>query len=154
MNIRLASVEDAEAACHVLRRSIEELCEADHRNDPAFKQEWLANKTPQSLRQWITAPEGRVLVAEIDGRVAGVGAATMRGDITLNYVAPEARFRGVSKAMLAALEAYLRDQGASHARLSSTRTARSFYLAAGYSEAPEPQCAQGLACQPMVKALV
>jgi hypothetical protein len=36
MEIREAMTEDAPAACEVLRRSISELCVADHRNDPAI----------------------------------------------------------------------------------------------------------------------
>lgn len=36
MHIRDAILDDAPAACDVLRRSIAELCVADHRNDPAI----------------------------------------------------------------------------------------------------------------------
>jgi predicted GNAT family acetyltransferase len=152
MKIRVAQAGDAEAACDVLRRSIEELCHRDHGDDPARKREWLANKTPQTFRRWIADPHSRVLVAEIDGQIVGVGAASAMGEIRLNYVAPNARFSGVSKAMLAALEAYLLEQGASTSQLSSTVTARAFYLAAGYREGGEP--AVGMqACRPMTKSL-
>ena len=36
VKIRDATPDDAEAACDVLRRSISELCVADHGNDPAI----------------------------------------------------------------------------------------------------------------------
>jgi len=49
MKIRDARVVDAPAARQVLRRSIIELCVADHRNDPAILTKWLANKTPEIL---------------------------------------------------------------------------------------------------------
>ena len=152
MRIRIAKTEDAEAACDVLRRSIEELCWRDHGDDPVRKRDWLANKTPQTLRQWIADPQGRVLLAEIEGRIVGVGAANAVGEIRLNYVAPDARFSGVSKAMLAALEAYLFEQGADTSRLSSTVTARDFYLAAGYRDGGDPVAGMQ-ACRPMTKPL-
>lgn len=38
------------------------------------------------------------------GMILGVGAVTDKGEITLNYVSPDARFRGVSRALLGALE--------------------------------------------------
>jgi len=153
VRIRPALARDAGAACDVLRRSIGELCARDHHDDPALKQAWLANKTPATVRRWITAPGGQVLLAEMDGKVVGVGAATARGEITLNYVAPEARFRGVSKAVLAALEAWLVGQGVARASLSSTETAHAFYLAAGYCDAADLRVSQAVDGQPMIKAL-
>lgn len=46
MKIRDAVAEDAIEACEALRRSITELCVADHRNDPDLLANWLRNKTP------------------------------------------------------------------------------------------------------------
>jgi hypothetical protein len=36
LEIRAATPEDASAACQVMKRSIAELCVADHRNDEAI----------------------------------------------------------------------------------------------------------------------
>jgi hypothetical protein len=47
MHIRDAVPEDAAAACEVMRRSISELCSADHHDDPVILGRWLANKTPE-----------------------------------------------------------------------------------------------------------
>ncbi len=80
-----------------------------------------------------------------------MGAAVASGKITLNYVLPEARFRGVSKAVLSALEAYLRAEGHVRSTLSSTRTAHRFYREAGYVGAGEPQSWCGLTAFPMIK---
>ena len=110
VGVRLARADDAEEAAAVLRASIADLCVADHGREPEIVARWLANKTPTDVRSWIEAP-GRVVVAEERGRIVGVGAAVASGWITLNYVLPEARFRGVSKAVLGALEAYLRAEG-------------------------------------------
>lgn len=153
MQIRTAHADDAAGACEVLRRSIKELCIADHHDDPETIEGWLSNKTPENVRSWITAPTQRLLVAEKGGTIIGVGGATEVGEITLNYVSPDARFQGVSKAILAALEGYLREQGQKRSTLSSTLTAHQFYRAAGYEDAGEPQAWGKLRSQPMAKTL-
>jgi GNAT superfamily N-acetyltransferase len=62
---------------------------------------------------------------------------TNLGEITLNYVSPSARFRGVSRALLAALEARAAERGNTICRLASTETAHAFYIKNGYvDEAP------------------
>lgn len=131
MIIRDAIPEDAVAACETLRRSIEELCAADHHSDPAILRRWLSNKTPEMFRSWIS-PGNAMLVAIEDDRVLAVGCVTDFGEITFNYVSPDARFRGVSSAMLAALEARARERGNTLCTLESTETARRFYRARGY----------------------
>lgn len=132
MRIRPARADDAEAACDVLRRSIIELCEADHGNDEVLLARWLANKTPAIVAGWIAG--SHVFVAEEDRRLVGVVALTDSGHITLNYVAPEARFRGVSKALMGEVEAKAAQLGCRACTLESTKTARRFYEAAGYRE--------------------
>jgi GNAT superfamily N-acetyltransferase len=153
MRVRKAREEDAGEACAVLRRSIEDLCVADHGGDPSAIQAWLNNKTPENVLSWLGARGQHMVVAEEDGTILGVGSATSAGEITLNYVSPDARFRGVSKAVLSALEAYLRDQGLARSTLSSTRTAHRFYRAAGYADAGPEQTWGKLRCQPMARTL-
>ena len=132
MEIRNAVAEDVEAACHVLRRSIAELCLADHRNDPAILERWLGNKTPEIFASWIEQSDNSLLVAVEDGSILAVGSVTDAGKITLNYVSPDARFRGVSRALLGALEARAAERGNIRCTLTSTETARRFYQANGY----------------------
>src|ERR1700722_11953166 len=133
MMIRDAVSEDAAAACEVMRRSIAELCAPDHRNDPEFLQRWLSNKTPDIFKSWIRS--GNVLLVAVEGAsIVAVGGVTDAGEITLNYVSPDARFRGVSTAMLDALERRARERGNRRCRLNSTQTALRFYLARGYSQ--------------------
>jgi hypothetical protein len=98
MQIRDALAEDAPSACQVIRRSIAELCSADHRKDPAILARWLSNKIPEIVLSWITQPANSLLVAVEGGRILAVGSVTDAGEITLNYVLPYARFRGVSRA--------------------------------------------------------
>src|SRR6266446_2224392 len=153
MQIREASIEDAEEACRILRRSIVELCELDHKGDTDALDLWLANKTPRNVRRWIT--ESHVFVAAEDGAILGVAAIDNSGEITLNYVSPDARFRGVSKALISRLEARALELGARRVTLESTATARGFYLSACYEELGPPTLSflgKGL-CYPMGKQL-
>ncbi|MBW6396504.1 GNAT family N-acetyltransferase [Roseomonas sp. HJA6] len=153
MEIRPAIAADAEAASALLRQSIRELCVADHGHDPAILDRWLANKTPEQFRAWLKSPGLHVLVAtEGEARLA-VGSVSSEGRIGLNYVAPAARFRGVSKAMLAALEDQARRAGATRCTLESTVTAQRFYRAAGYVETGPTISQFGTASIPMARAL-
>lgn len=151
--IRPALVTDAEAACDVLRRSITELCIADHRGAPEILDGWLENKTPDTVRGWIES--GTVLVDERDARISGVAMVDLTaGWIGLNYVAPEARGTGVSTALLGEMERLLAEAGHAWAGLTSTGTAHSFYLSRGYSDQGGPQLWRGgNLVYPMSKAL-
>jgi GNAT superfamily N-acetyltransferase len=150
-----AIAEDADAACLVMRRSIAELCVADHGNDEAILARWLGNKTAEIFQSWIAEPGSSVLVAVERGNILAVGAVTDAGNITLNYVSPDARFRGVSRGLLAALEARAVERGNSQCTLTSTETARRFYLANGYAEEGAPVGKFGTSSgYPMSKPLV
>lgn len=154
MEIRDALVEDAPAACQVIRRSIEELCVADHGNDPAILARWLSNKTPEIVASWMASPDSSLLVAVEPGAILAVGSVTNAGHINLNYVSPDARFRGVSRALLGALEARALARGNARCTLDSTETAREFYLANGYAIDGPPNHKFGPGGYPMSKLLV
>jgi GNAT superfamily N-acetyltransferase len=153
MMIRDAAPEDATAACNVLRRSIIELCVADHRDDPTILSQWLASKTSENLRLWIARPDNNIMVAVEGETILAVGGVTNAGEVNLNYVSPEARFRGVSKTLLKALEARAVERGAHRCTLTSTGTARRFYRAAGYVEDAASIGKFGAMSHPMSKDL-
>jgi GNAT superfamily N-acetyltransferase len=132
--IRAAQMREAGAICEVLRRSITELCVHDHQNDPRRLAEWLENKTPENVARWIADPDNCMFVAVAEGNILGVGSIRSGGEIALNYVSPQARFQGVSRAMLRTLEETARDLGCRRLTLTSTFTAHDFYLAAGYAD--------------------
>jgi len=134
LQVRDATDADADAACDVMRHSIAELCVADHHNDPQILKRWLANKQPAVFRSWLAQAGNSVMVAVEGDRILAVGAVTDAGEITLNYVSPDARFRGVSRSLLATLEARARERGSGYCTLVSTATARRLYLASGYAE--------------------
>lgn len=120
----------------VLIASITELCVADHQNRPEALANWLANKSPDGVRQWFGNPANTMLVAERQGEIAACGAFNSKRWIILNYVSPRHRFAGVSRALLADMERRL---GPGEAQLESTATARQFYLDAGWQQAGPAQ---------------
>jgi GNAT superfamily N-acetyltransferase len=134
LRIRPARAADAAAACAVLRRSIAELCAADYGADTAFFAGWLSNKTPENVASWISNPENFLYVATQDDIIAGVAGITSAGLINVNYVSPDFRFTGVSKALLARLEQKAAELGLRQCSLASTKTALRFYRSAGYRE--------------------
>lgn len=135
MLVRCAKDSDASAATEAVRRSIAELCATDYRGDPQILARWLANKTPADFRRWIGSADRSVCLAvREDGRLAAVGMVAWRGEIVLNYVVPEARFLGASKALMAHMEDHLRAHGRDRVALLSTHAARRFYGSLGYEE--------------------
>lgn len=153
IDIRKAEAGDSDAACALVRHSITELCKLDHNGIPAIVEGMLINKTPANMRAWIETLGSFVFIAEIGGQMAGVGAFTGDGEMTLLYVSPEFRFRGVSKALLAALEADARKLGLPSCALVSTDTAKAFFLAAGYVGYDEAEDDFGMDSSSMTKDL-
>ena len=138
ITIRKAVPDDAAAACDVLRRSIRQLCVADHRNDEGDLRAWLANKTPDNVHAWLTSPHNHCVVAVGEAGVCGVAMVGRDGMVLLCYVAPEVQYLGTGKRMLAALEAVAAGWGLKSIQLESTLTAKPFYERMGYSSAGEP----------------
>jgi GNAT superfamily N-acetyltransferase len=130
--VRRAGVEDTDAVVTVLRRSITELCVADHRNDPGVLGAWLENKTAENVRKWIESPGNFMVVAEVGGAVCGVASLGITGRILLCYLLPEVQSTGVGRALLAGLEAEARRQGIRELSLESTVSARGFYSKLGF----------------------
>jgi GNAT superfamily N-acetyltransferase len=137
ITVRPARRDDVGAMSAVLTASIVELCHADHAGDPVAMAAWTANKTPEGVTAMMDGGMAELFVAERGRVILAVGAVS--GDrISLNYVEPAARFTGVSKALLVALEAELLARGIERARLDSTATAFRFYLGAGWQADGDP----------------
>ena len=141
MQVRPAQIADADHAIDVVRRSIQELCGLDHRGDPATLSMWLSNKTADNMRQWIAAHTVLVAVAEeVEGeRITGVAAVRADGEVFLNFVAPEARFQGVSKCLMQAIEVWASRCDIKWLTLESSATALRFYLSTGWAMTGPPQ---------------
>ena len=86
----------------------------------------------------LMAPEITFLVARLDGRAVGCGAIARRDgyvEIKRVFVAPEARGRGLSKRLMAALEGIAAAEGYALARLETgdrQPEALGLYRATGY----------------------
>ncbi len=103
-----------------------------------------ADQASAQLATWAGDPGGTVLVAESDGSPAGVIAAHAipyleRPGSFVRVVAlsvdPERRRSGVSRRLLAAVEAWANELGCSDVEVTSSRAredARAFYEAAGF----------------------
>jgi len=154
MKIRPALPEEAEAICQLLKCSITQLCEADHKNDPAILDRWAGSKTPEVIAAWIADKTSTMLVATEASTILAVGSITLEGEIALNYVSPEARFRGISRALVRALEARGAEQSNVTCFLSSTGAARQFYLSLGYTEKEAEVGMFGAVIYPMSKSIL
>jgi adenylate kinase family enzyme/ribosomal protein S18 acetylase RimI-like enzyme len=144
LSTRRAQPEDAAAICAVLRASITELLAGEHRNDPQTLGAWLENKTLENALCWINADDRYAVVATEADTVCGFGLLKANGEIGLLYVAPGARFRGVSKALLAALEEHAAAWGLNRVTATSSFTALPFYRARGYQACGEPVAGFGV----------
>jgi GNAT superfamily N-acetyltransferase len=152
MIVRQATLADVDAMSRVLIDSITMLCQRDHGGVRDHLDRWLANKSPAGVKAWFDNPENRLLVAERGDGIAGVGGFNERGTVLLNYVAPEARFSGVSTALLATIESGVQDLGHFAASLTSTVTAHDFYLARGWRDDGDPTPRFGVLVHPMIKS--
>jgi len=150
--VRLAASEDAESVVTVLRRSITELCVADHRNLPGVLGPWLDNKTAANVRAWIESTRNFMVVAEGDAGVCGVASMSTSGGILLCYVLPQVQSTGVGRALLATLEEEARRQGLRELSLESTVAARGFYVRHGYRPRGNGPPDSSLLCKVLVSS--
>ncbi len=150
--IRRATLEDAAAVCAVVRRSIAECCAEDHLNDAALIDMWLKNKTVTNTQAWLENPHACSVVAEVDGSVVGFGMS-QAGEVLLCYLVPEARFKGIGKSMLQALEAHALETGVLTLRLESTLTALPFYERNGFRQTGPAVPTFGITVHPMAKTI-
>lgn len=154
--IRRATPADATQACQVLVRSIREICAKDYGYDEAILTPWCANKTVENVTAWITSPAHYFPVAEVSPLgIVGVGLLSVTtGQIALCYLVPEVLHQGVGKRLLAAMEAQAHAAGHAHVTLTSSITARDFYLRNGYQPNAAPTSTSPITSFPMIKHFV
>ena len=115
-----------------MRRSITELCTADHQNDAVTLANWLANKTRENFLSWLAHDNNLCVVAVENGRLLGAGMVLRKGYINLLYLLPGAQRRGVGKAIYLALEQQARDWGLQKLAMTSNRESCAFYESMGF----------------------
>ena len=152
---RPAHPAEATEACTVIRRSILELCIADHGDDAAILEAWLANKTPERLRSWIEINPASLLVGVGAGGIAGVGCVLPNGAVALNYVAPRRCARASARVCSARWRVSRPRRVTPSAPCMRTATAQGFYVACGYEAAGEPVSSfGGKPAYPMRRAII
>ena len=150
---RPATADDARDAIEVVRDAIT-ACTADHRDDPATLERWLANKQPENFRRWIANPDNFCVVGEVEGRVRGVGVLRRDGELLLFYVAPDHWRHGLGRDIHPALETRAIEWGLPKLHLESTLAARRFYESMGYqSDGPAKLLFGLLSVYPYAKPL-
>jgi GNAT superfamily N-acetyltransferase len=152
-SVRTSKPEDAEAACSVVRASIEVCCAADHGGERARLDAWLKNKTPETFSAWIQSDSLYCVVVEESSKIVGFGMAAA-GEVLLCYVAPEVRFRGAGKAVLQAIELWAATSGVPELRLESTCTALAFYRCNGFKSCGPVFRFAGMEGHPMSKPIM
>ena len=153
MIVRRATMDDAEAACAALRRSIAECCIEDHANNPEILATWLRNKTPATVAAWFSLPKNFSIVGTSGKEIVGVGLLSAKGEVALCYVLPEVRFTGVGKSLLRAMELHAMKIGLVEIHLSSTATAKSFYIRNGFTPNGVSDIEFGIRAFPLIKRL-
>lgn len=138
MNVKISTATQAQSAeiIQLIRASITELCAADHGNQSEPLAEWLSNKTTENMHNWLLDSTKTFIIARISSQISdqiiGMGCANNSGRILMNYVHPEYRFIGVSKAIMQHLESHLQALGIQKATLESSKTAYKFYQSMGW----------------------
>lgn len=127
-----AKAQHAPIILKIRRASITELCYADHAGEVEALDEWANNKTLDNMLTLIESADCHMIVAKLNGEIAGMGSVNQQGRILMNYIDPAFRFKGVSKAIMAALEDYVRAGGLQQASLESSKTALEFYQSCGW----------------------
>ena len=151
--IRKAAPPDAAPACTLLRRSIEQGCEPDHRGRPVVLDTWLANKSPENVAAWFASSTNHAIVAERDGQLLGLALLTQAGKLALCYVDPAALRVGVGRALLAAVEEQARAWNIRKLHLHSPESTAGFFERHGYANAGLEKSCFGLDCSLMWKQL-
>ena len=142
--VRNANVSDSAQVCDVLRRSILEVCAPDYNNQSVID-EWLSNKTKGNVKSWIQS-ESTYSIVCTDERdiIVGFGLITLTGKILLNYLVPEALYKGNGKLMLQHMEKFALQAGLTQIYATSSITAKPFYERNGFIENGTPQLVGGI----------
>ena len=122
LNLRLARPEEREALEELQRRASLEL--------PEYREQLVANPDAIHLPPAQIA-NGQVIVAELDGSVAGF-AAVVGGELDGLFVEPDLWGRGIGRVLVEAATHEARSKGLALTVIASPR-ARGFYEGCGFS---------------------
>lgn len=141
LKIITPSSEHSKELCDLLIESITMNCAADYNNDPLIMKEWLANKTPENISQWINSTNN-ISLAALDtpkSKLSGFALMNKDGEILLNYVLPSYIYKGVGKVLLKEMEHIAKSSGIQALSVVSTITAKHFYERNGFIKSGKPE---------------
>lgn len=148
-----AKPEHAHEICDVIRQSIENLCVADHKNDPKTLDSWLSNKTPENCKLWIENEQGKSFVAIASGAPVGIVTIGKNGYIYLCYMRPDKVGEGLGKQLIVACINQALAWGLKEMKVDSTHTAKEFYESQGFKKSDEPFVEDNMCSYPLTKQL-
>ena len=128
--LRKAGPADAAAIHALILRSIREVCGKDYPRDAI--ELWCAHRSADKILAWIADSDGYFLVAVESDRIIGAALRQNPDRIKLCYALPEYLGRGLGRSLMEALERQARERGVERLVLSSTVTAKGFYVRRGY----------------------
>ncbi|WP_439028576.1 GNAT family N-acetyltransferase [Haloarchaeobius sp. DT45] len=129
VTVRRATPADTPAIATMHEASARELGRTHY--DERQVRAWSGGKRPD--RYPVEEPGEHVVVAEVDGELAGYGHLVVDdGEVRAVYVSPGQARRGVGSALLAHLESTARDAGHEECYLWASLNAVPFYRQAGW----------------------
>jgi len=140
MNTRRAATEnDSKEVCHLIRRSIIEICGPDYDNDKQILDEWLSNKTTINIDTWIRSKSSASLVITNNvNEILGFSLFSESGEILLLYVLPEHQKCGVGSALLEGIEKEANNNKITTITAYSTISAKLFYEKHNFTHFDKP----------------
>jgi putative acetyltransferase len=124
--------EDARRFLEIQAAAVRGLAARDY--PASVIQAWAAQSTDEAIERFLANREGGLrLIAELDGRAAGIGEIVVEtSELRACYVDPSAARRGVGTAIVAEIERIARSHHLDHLHLEASVNAEPFYRALGY----------------------
>lgn len=158
IKVREMLTEDARTFLEVHHAAVRGIAAKDY--PPAVVEDWAPIPvTEKSVERFLINTDGEIrLVAEIDGKIVGVGCLVVANcELRACYVAPESARMGVGSALVREIESIARDHGLAYLQMDSSVTAEPFYLQHGYSVDQRGEhtlkSGRSMACVKMAKVL-
>ena len=156
--IRKMDPGDAQAFLEVHHAAVREIAAKDY--PPTVVEDWARLPLTEDAIERVRAnPDNEFrLVAEVEGRIVGIGALVVENsELRACYVAPGASRKGVGSALVREIERVARGQGLAFLEVESSITAEPFYAMLGYSVLERGnhilRSGQAMACVKMRKEL-
>ena len=143
IKLRLGRKGDAQNIARIHYRAIHEIASNNYSEKilnawgRSLSKEELAKREENFARR-IKQEASIIVVAEIDGKIAGFGEVSLQEDeLTALYVNPDFKRQGVGTAIARNLESRAKQSGSKYLKLHSSLTAESFYKRNGFQRERE-----------------